>query len=311
MNLRHSFDLARKRREGRVLLKFAIALAKLQKAEGPHFVIENPLPSKAWTLPGVEKALLDLEAFDARFDECRLGLRDGQGVPHKKATRVATSSQEVASRLDGLRCQGGHEHSPVIGGSHVTASAGIYPHGLAKALIDGIESQFVREYRTPQEVLMMEEEDGGIEEAADGRAVSAFWDESDTEEELVEDKQMKIPAGVKLAVKRLHESTGHRSNKRLARALVLAGAPPEVVHAAKCHRCSLCDEKRPPKARRPASLPTPRDVGDQVHIDVLEVFDNFERKYYVIHAIAWASRFQIARVLHHRSSKQGDDSFSV
>ena len=79
-------------------------------------------------------------------------------------------------------------------------------------------------------------------------------------------------------MKRLHESTGHRSNKRLARALVLAGAPREVVHAAKCHRCSLCDEKKPPKARRPASLPTPRDVGDQVHIDVLEVFDNFERK---------------------------------
>ena len=83
-------------------------------------------------------------------------------------------------------------------GSKITAAAGIYPHGLAKLFIDGIESQFVREYKTPQEVLMMEEDDGGVVEAADGRAVTSLWEESDTDEELVEDKQMKIPAGMKL-----------------------------------------------------------------------------------------------------------------
>ena len=51
MNLRPSFDLARKRQEGRILLRFALDLAKLQKREGRHFVLENPIPSRAWTLP--------------------------------------------------------------------------------------------------------------------------------------------------------------------------------------------------------------------------------------------------------------------
>jgi hypothetical protein len=91
MNLRPLFDLARKRQEGRILLRFALDLAKLQKPEGRHFVLENPIPSKAWTLPEMEQALSDLESFEARFDQCRLGLCDDQGNPHKKPTRFCTS----------------------------------------------------------------------------------------------------------------------------------------------------------------------------------------------------------------------------
>ena len=107
-----------------------------------------------------------------------------------------------------------------------------------------------------------------------------------------------------MAVKKLHDATGHRDNKRLARALVLAGAPAEVVVAAKAHKCDLCAEQRPPKSRRPASLPTPRDTGDQVHLDLVEVFDVHGRKYYVVHVVDWATRFQMARLLPNRSSEE-------
>ena len=305
MNLRPAYDLAQKRLEGKWLVKFALDLARLQKSEGRHYILENPLPSKAWTLAMMEKALAQLESFEARFDQCRLGLCDDQGVPQKKATRIATSSEEVAMRLDGLRCQKDHIHSPVIGGPKVTAAAGIYPLGLVRAIVDGVEAQFVREFRTPQEVLMIDDGDELVEaEMPQGGGAVQLWDDSASEEELVEEKSMKIPAGVKLAVKKLHESTGHRSNARLARALVLAGAPQEVIAAAKAHKCSLCDEKRAPKSRRPASLPRPRDISDQVHVDILEVMDNLDRKYYVIHIIDWSSRFQMARVLQHKSSKE-------
>ena len=42
----------------------------------------------------------------------------------------------------------------------------------------------------------------------------------------------------------------------------------------------------------------------QVHVDVVELFDNFDRKYYAIHAIDWATRFQMAKLLHHKSSDE-------
>lgn len=192
MNLRPSFDLARKRKEGRILLRFALDLAKLQKSEGRHFVLENPIPSKAWTLPEMEQALLDLESFEALFDQCRLGLCDDQGNPHKKPTKFCTSSEEIAQAFDGLRCLKDHVHRPVLGGSRITSAAGIYPRGLAKALVSGIEAQFVKEFKTPQEVLMM---DDGPQPELPGVTKA---DHSESEEELVPaEDQPKVSAGVK------------------------------------------------------------------------------------------------------------------
>lgn len=108
---------------------------------------------------------------------------------------------------------------------------------------------------------------------------------------------------MKAAIKRLHENTGHRSNQRLARALALAGAPAEAVVAAKRHKCSICQERQPPKSRRPASLPTPKDLGDQVHLDLLEAEDATERKYFIAHCTDFATRFQAAQILPDKSTE--------
>ena len=95
----------------------------------------------------------------------------------------------------------------------------------------------------------------------------------------------------------LHGNTGHRSNLRLARALAISGAPAEAVQAAKNHTCDICQERRQPKARRPASLPTPKDAGDQANIDLLDVVDSDGTKFAVVHMIDYATRFQLAELL--------------
>ena len=84
---------------------------------------------------------------------------------------------------------------------------------------------------------------------------------------------------------------GTVSNLRLARALALSGAPPEVIHAAKNHYCSVCQEQKKPKSRR-TSLP--EDVGDQANIDLVEVYDSTGEKFYVVHMIDFCTRFQLA-----------------
>jgi transposase InsO family protein len=227
------------------------------------------------------------------------------GVPHKKATSISTFGEEIALALDGLRCQGDYQHAHVIGDPKTTAAAGIYPAGLAKTLVDGVEAQFVREHRTLQEVLVVDDDEEPLDiNHPDANKAINPWGDTDSEEELIEDKQVKVSAGVKAAAKRLHDATGHRGNPRLARALVLACAPPEVVQAAKHHKRALCDEKRPPKSRRPASLPKLRDVSHQVHIDVVELVDSFDRKYYAVHATDWVTRFQMAKLLKHKSSDE-------
>ena len=79
-------------------------------------------------------------------------------------------------------------------------------------------------------------------------------DDSDGEDIAASDSKIVVSAEVKNANKKLHANTGHRSNRRLARALVIAGATPEAIQAAK--RRGL--QKR---AGRPAYLvPDPQEI---------------------------------------------------
>ena len=306
---------AKRLEEGRALLRFAIKLARHRHARGRHFILENPIPSAAWQEPELRRLIEELHCSIAEFDQCRLGLRSARGLPHKKPTRLATSSPSVAEILDGRRCKRTHDHDPVLGGTHITARAGRYPGPLARAMVMGLEAQFDAEGKKPYEVNAAEADEEaavGDEAGGDGEEEgyeSGFPGEmTDSEDEFgggetPVPKGMNITAAIKQSVRRLHESTGHRSNRRLARALALSGAPGEVVWAAKHHKCAICQEKKAPKARRPASLPTPKECSDQVHIDLVEMYDSTGAKFMVVHMTDYATRFQLADVLVGKSTK--------
>ena len=305
MRLNPSANLEAIRSEHRQLIQFALDLARYQLRHGRHFILENPIGSASWSLPEVIKFLEEEEAKIARFDQCRFGLMSAQGKLHKKGTQMATSSLAVQARLDLVRCDGSHEHQHVIGGKHITSLAGHYPLKLAKAMVDAMEEEIMKQ---PQQHDVLAAEEDGDGEMSDGGSDGAVQDvpsaSSDDDQPGQEQGQQheRIPAAIKHAVKRLHENTGHRSNRRLARALMISGAPAEVVRAAKLHRCSVCQEMKGPKPQRPMSLPVPKEVSDQVHIDILEAWDCAGVRYYVVHAIDHASRFQMAEVLPNKSS---------
>ena len=304
--LRQSATLEERQAAGKILIEFALVVAKAVRKWGGHFVVENPKPSAAWKLDVMQKFINEMDPlYVADFDQCRLHLKSASGHLHKKPTRVLTSSSVVYEKLHELKCLGNHVHQPVIGGSKVTQAAGHYPGKLAKVLVNAMEQQVEADLKG-HEVHAVEEPEG--EELAElGGPFESESDVSEDGSDVADEK--RVSAGVKLAVKRLHENTGHRSNRRLARALVLSGAPSEVIRAAKQLRCSICDEKRKPKARLPSSLPTPKDVSDQVHLDIFEVVDSQEKRFYVVHAIDWSSRFQMAEALPDKSSESVVDWF--
>ena len=301
--LRPSASLAERQEEGRVLLNFAILLARIQLKRGGHFVMENPKGSAAWGLPEMAQFLESAHVECVDFDQCAFLLRSAEGFLHKKPTRVATSSAAVADELRNMQCTRDHFHLPVIGGSKITSRAGHYPVALAKAFVKGLEKQFHADHGHCREVLAV---DGEEVEQEENVAEGLVPFDSESEISSMDEESApgtKISSATRLAVKRLHENTGHRSKRRLARALVLSGAPAEVVRAAKELRCSLCDEKSRPKSRRPSSLPSPKDVSDQVHLDVFESTDINEQKFYIVHAIDWVSRFQMGEVLATKDSE--------
>ena len=304
MRLNPAHDLDARRAEGIKLIKYAIELAELQLAQGRHFLLENPLTAESWSLPQLKKLLQRLECHQAVFDQCRFQLRGPSGLLHKKPTKIATSSEAIARRLDGRRCLRDHEHEHVLGGGKITSAAGLYTKELANEIILGLEEEFEQsQRRAPHETMAVEE--GDIEDDLD-REIDPPMEmrdlESSDDEVKIAPPNMKISASVKDAVRKLHNNTGHRSNKRLARALAIAGAPSTAIIAAKTLQCAVCQERRAPKARRPATLPTPKDCGDQVHIDIFEVEDLTETRFYAVHIIDAVSRFQMGEILADKSA---------
>ena len=203
------------------------------------------------------------------------------------------NKQLFGASTPGLSAMHQRPHSPTChwGKTHHFSLAGHYPIKLAKAMVSAMEEELMKEGKQ-HDILVGEQE----EHSDDG--VQDVPSESSDEEPLAPNSNLpKISPAIRHAVRRLHENTGHRSNRRLARALMIANAPPEVVRAAKEHRCSICQERKAPKPQRPMSLPVPKEVFDQVHIDLLEEWDCQGVRYYIVHMIDHASRFQMGQVL--------------
>lgn len=205
------------------------------------------------------------------------------------------------------QCPGDHTHAPVIGGSKVTAIAGHYTAAFADALVDSFLQQFDFETNTLwSEPLDLDFEVNSTEWFHEVHAGEV--DGSDASDEELglkpDDSKLPISPAVRQAVMRLRINTGHRSNLRLARALLVAGAPKEAVLAAKRLTCSVCAERQPPKVRLPASIPPPRQVGQQIHVDLMILDDSLKRPHVIAHATDNVSRSQAARVLRDKSSAE-------
>ena len=304
-------DLLERREKAIVLVEFAIDLALMQLRAHRHFLMENPLTSAAWKLPCMVRFMELPKVLEVVVDMCAFGLRDFEGNLHRKATRLLSSSQALISQMIGARCSGDHPHAHVIGGSKITVAAGHYTPEFSKAVVRAFMDEYDFESRIQAaetveivkttEVLVAEHADHEVQTLEDETSL----DESDgVEEPSQSSKDVAIPAVIRQAVHRLHVNTDHRHPLRLARALLIAGAPTQAFEAAKRLRCSVCAERKPPKPRLPASLPPPREVGQQVHVDLLIIEDTLRRPHVVAHCTDNVSRFQAPRVLNDKSTAE-------
>lgn len=310
---RHRAALLRWRRKKRKkLVDFAVRLANKQMERGHHFIIENPSRSAAWfEVPSLKKLSEQPFLFSVELDQCKFGLTGPGGGLHRKRTWILTSSEEVYKELQDCHCTGDHEHEHVIGGS-TARLAGRYPPDLAKAFIRGLERQYEVDGNRQFEVFFGENGDEPSGEA-DPMPVEPYEDDFDLMDDLGEAvEQANEPTKAqKQAVLRLHQNTGHRSPLRLAKALAISGASPELIKAAKNLQCEICHEQRRPNVPRPASLSKPRQFGDQVHVDLVAVKDRAQETFWIMHGIDAISGYQVAHVLETKSAAEVARWFNV
>ena len=103
--LRPSVILEERRKEGRVLLNFALVLARLQLKRNAHLILENPKCSMAWTLPEVIQFLESAAVECVDFDQCAFQLKNASGFLHRKPTRNAVGTTSTSQFSEEPRSQ--------------------------------------------------------------------------------------------------------------------------------------------------------------------------------------------------------------
>jgi hypothetical protein len=105
-------------------------------------MIENPQPSAAWQLEELKKFEARPDVLSVIVDMCAFNLRSENGGLHRKRTKLLSSSQALISNMIGRRCDGRHQHDPVIGGSKITEAAGHYSREFSEAVVKSFMEQF-------------------------------------------------------------------------------------------------------------------------------------------------------------------------
>ena len=141
--------LDQRRAEGIVLISFAVQVAREQMEHNRHFLIENPVPSLGWKVDVLDELRQHPEVLQVVVDMCQFNLRAPDGGLHRKATQILTSMHAVVSIFMNHRCQGGHHHSPVLGGSKITAAAVHYTPEFPDTLIQGCSFVMMKHIMKP------------------------------------------------------------------------------------------------------------------------------------------------------------------
>ena len=111
-----------------------------QVRRGKIAIFEHPDRSKAWEEECVQRILRMPQVERVRADLCEFGLRVSPGDgPSLKPTGFMVNSKHLARRL-AKRCTGSHEHQVLEGGTR-TKQAEVYPPGLCKAIVKGLQEE--------------------------------------------------------------------------------------------------------------------------------------------------------------------------
>ena len=264
------------------VLKWISRLIKRRLARGRKVLCENPWTSELWATLCMDKLirgeLRDQETQSklelVRGDLCEFGLRDRiNGLPHLKPTGFLTASDPVKVRLQ-RRCSGLHAHQP-LEGSGRTRAAQQWTSELCRAIILGFLDEL--EERTLCVAFAAEDEqeekmeddswqlgtldyihndhDLALRDLKPDRlnerelqrqeGMEELPAPPDTVEKEVQRKQkwMRASRPIRLALRRLHNMTGHSSVSAMQQMLMTAGASSQV-EAARHFSCETCLTRR-------------------------------------------------------------------
>ena len=119
-------------------LKFCLELYTLQERAGRYYLHEHPASASSWSLKEMVEFIASTNAGLSTMDMCMYGMRI-QDQAIMKTTRWMSNAHYLLQAL-GQRCDGSHNHLPLIGGNKSQLSQ-VYPDKLCQAIISSLKEQ--------------------------------------------------------------------------------------------------------------------------------------------------------------------------
>eukprot|EP00435_Cladocopium_sp_Y103_P052575 s19_g16.t1 len=317
------------------VIQWLAGLIKDRLSKGREVLLESPFYGLLWKLKCMDDLMADCpvnavtgEPLELQhIDQCRYGLRDpGTGLALKKPTGLLTASEWMKLRLQ-RRCQDDHQHRP-IEGSNISKMAEQWPPELCEQILGGALDEMIYgnlNMAFPAELEAEEHQEQGLLDSVlhpDDLAPLPKRRRTDDPDFLMEEKMqenakpddmpdvamkqeekrrqnwLKLPREKKrLALRRLHNMTGHRSHAAMIRMLKASGCDRDVIHAVKFFQCEVCAETA--KEEKPAIAKPPRPAYQQkfnyeLSADVFEVHDSNGARHSILSLVDVATKFHVA-----------------
>ncbi|CAE7699666.1 unnamed protein product [Symbiodinium sp. CCMP2592] len=291
---------------------------------GRQVIVESPWWGLFWKLRCIERLTQEEhpatgQSMDVLYLDHSKYERGGAGRrPSTRLSGILTASEKIKGVL-GRVCGPG----PAAIGSrphhrHVGGISSPWATTLCDSLVEAAYEELVS--LSSSVVFAAEDEAEEHEEFGPIDAINQSEDEGDLlpppvsteevrrEEGLEEDQEAGQPEFEKerrrkwlllerpkrLALRRLHQMTGHASNEAMARMLRSAGSEPATVTACKYFRCQACLDRKKPDPPRAVAEPPPFRFNHQVGCDAFEVVDAKGERHTILSLVDEGTKFHVA-----------------
>ena len=316
------------RSEWRPVIKWVTKVMRERLAKGRQVLLEQPWMSQMWNLLCMQMLIQDAPT-DAvsgehlevvRFDQCQYGLHDEKNfLYHKKPTGLLTASPGIKEHVS-QTCNGFHEHQP-LEGSNRTKKAQEWPQELCEAILTGLFQDLERNMTMiafPAEAIAEENPIGSLDmiydpsDLAPAAALPHRADEAEMKSEEQREEQseavaaqdairkqewLKLPYAQRVAIRRLHQMTGHASCSALARMLRIAKASPEVIHRLKYFKCEACQQTKRPEPRPVVRPPNAYTFNYEISADCFECRDALGNRFSVFSVVCLGTLYHCAWIV--------------
>ncbi|CAE7947914.1 RE2, partial [Symbiodinium sp. KB8] len=312
-------EVIRVRQKWTPVIKWIFRVGRERIEKGRQFFFEHPWNSDLWKLAQVMKETNN-PAVDGGTLEHLEVLKGESDNMNNLETAYATATLQVKNKLWQCHDKGEYPEGPPQDRSPIVCQAVL--EGLLESLDDlhtrtafPAEAEHEDDYGDAEETPLLDGILGPEDFVTSADPLVVYKERKDHEEndvmaeegpgrgqagEEAQPLQAKRAAwkelgyGQRVALRRLHNMTGHASPASMQRLLRTAGADPKVIRALDHFTCPSCDSVVKPRKPAPTKMPSEYSFNQEISLDIFIIKDTRGVRHKIMSMVDLGTLFHVS-----------------